>query len=207
MLTIVEGRVLGCLLEKQRTVPDTYPLTLNGLVTACNQGTSRDPVMNLAEGDVQAALDSLKAAGQVRFVLPGQGRSVMRYRQVFDSETGIGAGLGEPAIAVLTVLLLRGPQTAGEIRTRSDRIHAFDSVEEVASVLDDLQTAGHVELLERQPGQKEQRWRQLIAEEAETIDVPVGVVSAPAGSLTERVADLEARVARLEAALADLLSD
>src|SRR6185312_13067535 len=106
MLTIVEGRVIGCLLEKERTVPDQYPLSANALVSACNQSTAREPVMHLDEHEVLAALDSLKAAGLIRFVHPSHGRSVTRYRQVIDERRS----LEPPATAVLALLLLRGPQ-------------------------------------------------------------------------------------------------
>ncbi|MEI8239981.1 MAG: YceH family protein, partial [Actinomycetota bacterium] len=163
MLTVIEGRVLGCLLEKERTVPDQYPLTLNTLVSACNQNSSRDPVMQLAEHEVQSVLDALKPQGLVRFVHPSHGRSVTRYRQVADEVWGL-----DPAAAsVVAVLLLRGPQTAAEVRTRSERLHEFASVDEVEAILSDLAGAGRAQLLERQHGQKEARWQQLLADELE----------------------------------------
>jgi uncharacterized protein YceH (UPF0502 family) len=202
MLTVIEGRVLGCLLEKERTVPDQYPLTLNTLLSACNQSTSREPVMHLDEHEVQAALDSLKPQGLLRFVHPSHGRSVTRYRQVADEAWQ----LEPPAAAVVAVLLLRGPQTAAELRSRSERQHEFTSLEEVDAVLHELAASGVVRLLERQHGQKEARWQQLFAEEIEVAEAPA-VVGALPGSMAERVATLEAKVARLEAALADLLGD
>lgn len=206
MLTVVEARVLGCLMEKERTVPDQYPLTLNALVSACNQSTSREPVMHVEEHEVLAALGELKTAGLIRFVHPSHGRSVTRYRQVADEHWL----LEPPAAAVLAVLLLRGPQTVSELRTRTERQHAFESLGEVDDVLRDLSAAGHVHLLERQPGHKEPRWQQLVAEEAEIAARSAGVASvvraAPADpALVDRVAELETRVARLEAALADML--
>ncbi len=201
MLTIIEGRVLGCLLEKERTTPDQYPLTLNALVLGCNQSTSREPVMHLEEHDVESTLTALKSAGMLRFVHPAHGRSVTRYRQVADESWG----LAPDAAAVIAVLLLRGPQTVAELRTRAERQHRFATPETVEEVLRELATAGHVQLLERHPGQKEARWQQLLAEEAEP---SVAAASSPtAGSVAERVAQLEARVARLESALADLLPD
>jgi uncharacterized protein YceH (UPF0502 family) len=196
MLTIVEGRVIGCLLEKERTVPDQYPLTLNTLVSACNQSSSREPVMQLAEHEVQSTLDGLKPQGLLRFVHPSHGRSVTRFRQVADEAWQ----LDPAASAVVAVLLLRGPQTAAELRTRSERLHEFASVDEVETILRDLAVAGRAQLLERQYGQKEARWQQLLAEEAEHA---AAQPLAPAPN--DRLADLEARVARLEAALADLL--
>jgi uncharacterized protein len=200
MLTIVEGRVIGCLLEKERTVPDQYPLSANALVSACNQSTGREPVMHLDEHEVLAALDSLKAAGLIRFVHPSHGRSVTRYRQVLDERRG----LEPPATAVLAVLLLRGPQTAAELQSRSGRLHEFATAAEVEAVLHALAGDELVRLLDRQPGQSAQRWQQLLAEEAEVVR-GAAAVAAPAGGLAERVAELEDRVARLESALADLL--
>lgn len=209
MLTIVEGRVLGVLMEKERTTPDQYPLTLNALVAGCNQSTSREPVMQLDEHDVEGALASLKAGGLLRFVHPSHGRSVTRFRQVATEAWGLEAD----AAAVVAVLLLRGPQTVAELRSRTERLHAFDSLDEVDSVLRALAATERVQLLERQPGQKEARWQQLLAEEAEVAPTAAAATHAAVGStgtvgsMAERVAHLEARVARLEAALADLLPE
>ena len=205
MLNMIEARVLGSLMEKERTTPDQYPLTLNALVTACNQATSREPVMHVDDHEVEAALGSLKAQGLLRFVHPAHGRSVTRFRQVATEAWG----LGEPAAAVVAVLLLRGPQTVAELRSRTERQHAFGSSDEVEAVLRELAAGERAQLLERQPGQKEARWQQLLAEEAEvTVSaVAQGEPRAAAGSMADRVAQLEARVARLEAALADLLPD
>lgn len=200
MLTQIEGRVLGCLLEKERTTPDQYPLTLNALVSACNQSTSREPVMALDDHEVDAALHSLKAQGLLRFVHPSHGRSVTRYRQVLDEAWG----MANDVLAVVAVLLLRGPQTAGEVRVRSERLHEFATVDEVESVLRGLAEAQQVQLLERLPGQKEARWQQLLAEEP-PVEAPAARAAAPSSALTDRVTELEARVARLESALADLL--
>lgn len=204
MLTIIEGRVLGCLLEKERTVPDQYPLTLNALLAACNQSTSREPVMHLDEPEVDAALVSLKAQGLARLVHPSHGRSVTRYRQVADESWGLDSA----AAAVIAVLILRGPQTVAELRARSERLHGFESPEAVEDVLRQLALADRALLIERQPGQKEARWQQLLAEEAEPTSLQLSAAPAPvAGSMADRVARLEARLERLEAALADLLPD
>jgi uncharacterized protein YceH (UPF0502 family) len=205
MLTAIEGRVLGCLLEKERTTPDQYPLTLNSLVSACNQSTSREPVMRLDEHEVEAALTSLKAQGLLRFVHPAHGRSVTRYRQVADESWSL-----EPAAAsVVAVLLLRGPQTAAELRSRTERLHEFETLDDVEAVLRELAADGRAQLLERQHGQKEARWQQLYADEPEVVWAAVPTVAADAvrGSVAERIAQLEDRVARLESALADLLPD
>lgn len=201
MLTVIEGRVLGSLLEKERTTPDQYPLTLNALVLACNQSTSRDPVMHVAEHEVEATLTGLKSQGILRFVHPSHGRSVTRFRQVADESWNLTA----ESSAVLAVLMLRGPQTAAELRTRTERLHRFDTLEAVEDALRDLARAGRAQLLERQPGHKEARWQQLVAEEE--LVAPSAAGSSSSGpSTSERLAQLEERVARLEAALGDLLS-
>ena len=202
MLTVVEGRVLGCLMEKQRTVPDQYPLSMNALVAACNQSSSREPVMSLDEHEVQAAIDSMKAQGLVRIVHPSHGRSVTRFRQVADEKFE----LDEPASAVISVLLVRGPQTAAELRSRTERLHSFESSGAVDDMLRDLAGRSLVQLLGRQTGQKEQRWQQLVAEEVEAVHTSAAVMpAAVGGSMADRVAQLEERVAKLEAALAELL--
>jgi uncharacterized protein YceH (UPF0502 family) len=205
MLSVIEGRVLGCLLEKERTTPDQYPLTLNALVLACNQSTSRDPVMAVEPADVEAAIASLKAAGLARLVHPSHGRSVTRSRQVADEHFGWSTA----ETAVMAVLLLRGPQTVAELRARTERQHPFSTLDEVDAVLRSLAdrdaAAGEplVVQIERAPGHKEVRWQQLLA--AEAAHTPRTQAVAPSGGLAERVAELEARVARLEAAIADLL--
>ncbi len=202
MLSVIEGRVLGCLIEKERTVPDQYPLTMNALVSACNQSSSRDPIMALDDFEVDASITSMKAQGLLRIVHPSHGRSVTRYRQVAVEKYE----LDDPAAAVVGVLLVRGPQTVAELRTRTERLHTFDSAGEVEACLHHLLDSGLVRLLDRQTGQKEQRWQQLIAEEAEPVAGPSAVVpSAVSGSMADRVAQLEDRVAKLESALADLL--
>lgn len=202
MLTVIEGRVVGCLMEKERTVPDQYPLSMNALVSACNQTSSREPVMTLDEHEVDAAITSMKAQGLVRLVHPAHGRSVTRFRQVLDEKYE----LDRAAAAVIAVLLVRGPQTAAELRSRTERLHAFESVGEVDDCLRDLAGGGLVRLLDRQPGQKEQRWQQLLADEVEAVPAPTAVVpSAVAGSMADRLTQLEERVAKLEAAIADLL--
>jgi hypothetical protein len=214
-LTTVEARVLGCLLEKERTTPEQYPLTLNALVTACNQATSREPVMSLAAQEVERTIDSLKAQKLARLVHPSHGRSVTRFRQVADELYGWTAGQA----AVMALLLLRGPQTVAELRTRSERMHEFGSFEAVEAALAELAARDepHVVRLERQPGQKELRWRQLIAEETEItvarrVEGSGGSSSGGGSALSERVGALEAqnaaleeRVAKLEAALQELL--
>ena len=134
MLTPLEGRILGCLLEKERTTPEQYPLSLNALTLACNQSTARDPVMTIDPSDVQSAIASLKGTSLVRLVHPSHGRSVTRFRQVADEHFGWSMACS----AVMSTLLLRGPQTTSEIRTRSERLYQFSSFEELDTVLAEL---------------------------------------------------------------------
>jgi uncharacterized protein len=204
MLSIVEARVVGCLLEKERTVPDQYPLTMNALISACNQSQSRDPLMHLDDHDIESVITSLKASGLVRMVHPAHGRSVTRYRQIADEKWQLETA----DAALIAVLLLRGPQTAAELRSRTDRQHPFGSLDEVQDALDALEERQLVRLLDRQAGQKEQRWQQLLADEAEPAlngRSIVAVASPAEAGMADRVAQLEARVERLEAALAELL--
>ncbi len=206
MLDIIDGRVLGALIEKQLTTPDIYPLSLNALTMACNQSTARDPVMSLSGGDVEESIARLKEHKLARVVHPSHGRSVTKFRQVSDESLGLEPG----ELAVIGLLLLRGAQTSGELRTRAERLHAFAGVAEVDGVLAGL--AGRpeplAERLERAPGQKEARWRQLLADEASP--ATGAATTAPSrgsalAALEERVDELESRVVRLEAALAELL--
>src|SRR5579875_2465837 len=126
-LDTVEGRVVGSLIEKQLTTPQQYPLTLNGLTLACNQTSNREPVVSYTEAEVQEALDRLREKGLIRKVLPSHGRSVVRFRHVLDERLALDAR----QLALLGGLLLRGPQTVGELRTRTDRMASFASTEEV----------------------------------------------------------------------------
>src|SRR4051812_35051223 len=157
----VEVRVLGSLLEKQRTTPDQYPLSLNALRLACNQATSRDPVLNLDEDEVREAVRSLSNAGWARLA-SGAGSRVAKYRQLFDESLD----LLPSESAVLAVLLLRGPQTVNELRARTERAHAFADNAQVAETLEHLAAAELVRELERAPGQREARWTHLLAAEA-----------------------------------------
>jgi uncharacterized protein YceH (UPF0502 family) len=155
-LDAIEQRVIGSLLEKERTVPDSYPMTLNAVRSACNQTSGRDPVMALGELEVQAGLDRLRGQGLTRVVHPSHGARTPKHRQVLDDVLGL-----EPAErAVLTLLLLRGAQTPGELRSRADRLHDFESLEQVQATLHMLAVRPDplTEELPRQPGQKEARW-------------------------------------------------
>lgn len=197
----VEIRVLGALLEKEQTTPDQYPLTINALVAACSQRSNRDPVMDLTAADVANALDRLH--GEV-MVWPSSSARTERWRHSVDRRWE----LDPAAKAVITVLLLRGPQTPGELRSRTDRMHPFPSTVGVEEALLGL-AAGEDPLvvqLERRPGQKEARWGHLVGgppEESAPSPAAPEAVAARAG-LADRVADLEARVDRLERRLREL---
>lgn len=159
-LNPVEARIIGSLAEKQLTTPQQYPLTLNALILACNQSSNRDPVVAYDETTVEVALSSLKEAGLLRFVHPGKGASATRYRQVLDERLG----LDSRSLSVLAVLMLRGPQTVGELRARTERMVDFDTLEQLDAELSQLAggTDPLVRRLPRRPGQKEERWAQLL---------------------------------------------
>jgi uncharacterized protein len=171
-LNPVQARVIGSLAEKQLTTPQQYPLTLNALVLACNQTSNRDPVVTYDESLIDGALSSLKDAGLLRFVHPGHGRSATRYRQVLDERFG----LDPRGLSLLAVLLLRGPQTVGELRARTDRMADFASLDEVEAELERLAGGPEplVSRLSRRPGQKEERWAHLLAGEPPETDTDSG---------------------------------
>lgn len=167
-------------MEKQLTTPQQYPLTLNALSLACSQATNRDPIMTLDGYQVDRALDELKSLHLVRFVLPSHGKSVTRFRHVLDE----AFGLDSRRAALLAVLLLRGPQTPGELRGRTGRMAEFTSVGEVHAELEVLadQPQPLARLLPRRPGQKEDRWQQLLATEStEESPSAVGAIPEPSG--------------------------
>lgn len=203
-LTDLHQRVLGSLAEKEATVPDTYPMTLRGLQTACNQKNNREPVTDLSEDEIQTALDELKAGHLVRFVHASHGARSTKYRHVLDEQLGLDAA----ELALVTVLLLRGPQTLNELRTRTERAHAFDSNDEVAATLESLAARAEpvVVHLPRQPGQKESRWAHLLGggpDERAGTTSPAPAISGTRAGLEARLAELEERVAALEAALTE----
>ena len=190
----VELRVLGCLLEKQRTTPDQYPLTLNALRLACNQTTNRDPIVDYDEREIHEALQRLARRGWTR-VASGPGSRAAKYRHLFDE----ALGLGGDETALLCVLMLRGPQTPGELKQRTERLHRFGGLAEVLDTLDRLGERDLVERLDRRPGQKEERYRQLLGvDDGQTPPAPAE--DRPTG-LEQRVAALEAEVERLRAAI------
>lgn len=196
-----EARVLGCLVEKQMTTPEYYPMTVNALVSAASQKTNRDPVMTYDEELVERALAQLNDKGLSRFTRT-TGARTLKYVHKADEVLQID----EQQLAVLAVLLLRGPQTPGELRARTDRYVSFSSTGDIEEVLSDLMTRDEplVERLERVPGQKEHRYRTLLTEyDATAAPAHVGPPP-PAGAADElfsRVEELERRVAFLEQSL------
>jgi len=201
----VEQRVIGSLLEKERTVPDTYPMTLNGLRTACNQSSGRDPVLSLTELEVQAAFDRLKATGLARVLHASHGARVPKHRQVLDERLTLDDG----ERAVVTVLLLRGPQTPGELRSRAERLHAFGSLDEVETALASLAARDEplVRELDRRPGQKETRWQHLLGRGQDN-PTPEEPWSTPTeGVLTDGQEARDARVVATYDAVASAYAD
>jgi len=210
-LSLLETRVLGTLVEKQHTVADSYPLTLNSLVSGCNQKSSRMPVMEVTEAEVQVALDSLRSAN---LVIESSGGRVARYSHNFERVLQIPS----QAAALLTVLMLRGPQTAGELRINSERLHKFADISAVEGFLEELagRPAGPLVLqLPRLPGARENRWAHLLsgtpkieasAGEARTPQEPpslgeIAALKAQVARLDSDVAALKALVARMSAEL------
>jgi uncharacterized protein YceH (UPF0502 family) len=191
-LSLLESRVLGVLVEKQHTVPDAYPLTLNALVSGCNQKTSRDPILEASESEVQSALDRLRS---LSMVIETSGGRAMRYAQ------NVGKVLGVPpqSVALLATLFLRGPQTPGELRIHSERLHRFGDILAVEGFLNELaerREGALVRELPRAPGARETRWMHLLCG-----DTAPAAATAPAAPprATDENSGLAARVERLEA--------
>ncbi|UJR54325.1 YceH family protein [Dickeya zeae] len=213
-LTPREARIIGCLLEKQVTTPEQYPMSLNGLTAACNQKTNREPVMDLSESEVQQTLDLLVKRHFLRTV-SGFGNRVMKYEHRFcNSEFG-DLKFSSAEVALVTTLLLRGAQTPGELRTRAARLHEFADMDEVENVLQHLQQredGPFVVRLAREPGKRESRFMHLFSGEvddavssSESDDVSASSASVD-GTLAARVCALENEVAELRAQLAALQS-
>ena len=210
-LSTVEARVLATLMEKARTVPDSYPLTLNSLVTGCNQKSSRDPVMEVGEGEAQEALDSLRL--KTLSVQISSSRST-RYEHNFPR----GIGVPDQSAVLLALLMLRGPPTAGELRINSERWHRFADISSVEAFLDELRERSEekggplVVLLPRAPGAREQRWAHLLCgpvdiaalQSAANASSAGGAASGGTAALQQRVDALEAQLAQLQATVRQL---
>jgi uncharacterized protein len=186
-LDAAEARVLGSLLEKEVATPEYYPLSLNALVNACNQKSNREPVVSYDEDTVEVALEGLRAKG-LALRSTGRDSRVSKHAQRFTEKFNFG----RREAAVLCVLLLRGPQTTGELRGRSERLYTFDDLEAVESTLHRLADIGFVKQLPRQPGTKEPRWAHLMCGDVEVADAPPE--RAPS---VDRIGKLEAELAQL----------
>jgi uncharacterized protein len=207
----IEIRVVGCLIEKQRTTPDAYPLSLNALRLACNQSTNRDPVVDYDEAAVAEALRRLALRGWTRLA-SGAGSRARKYRHLLPEALDL-----DPAeLALLAVLMLRGPQTPGELKQRSERLHGFDDIAAVHAALDRLVDRGQVARQQRRPGQKEERFEQLLGGEGEEASVPAAEAAAteqpgaPVGIEVPTAEELPAddeRLAQLERELKALRSE
>ena len=201
-LSPAELRVLGSLLEKQRTTPDTYPLTLNALRAACNQATNRDPVVQYDDETIRNALHQLGKRRWTRLA-SGHGSRAAKYRHLLEEELRVG----REEQALLAVLMLRGAQTPGELLQRTERLYHFGTTEELHATLERLGERGFVARLSRRPGQREERYAHLLGGEAPEDEVAAGPapVTAPADDRIERLerelADLRAEVAELRAML------
>jgi uncharacterized protein YceH (UPF0502 family) len=193
----VEIRILGSLVEKQRTTPDQYPLSLNGLRLACNQATNREPVVDYDEATIRGGLERLSRRGWVRLA-SGPGSRVAKYRHLLED----ALGRVPSQVALLAVLMLRGPQTPGELKQRVERLYPYGSTEDVEKALEAL--AGHelVAKLPRRPGQSQDRWQQLLGGDGEESPAAVAEAAPAPQGLEERVARLEEQIAELQRALA-----
>ena len=196
-LSPVELRVLGCLIEKQRTTPDVYPLSLNALRSACNQSTNRDPVVDYDEPTIRSALDELGRRGWTRLA-SGPGSRTAKFRHLLPE----ALELSDSELSLLAVLMLRGAQTPGELKQRTERLYRFGSLAEIESTLQELMGRELVARLGRRPGQKEERYAHLLGEDAPEAEPAVAAQPQPA--LEERVARLEEAVRALTERLESL---
>ncbi|MGE8319105.1 MAG: YceH family protein [Comamonas sp.] len=205
-LTAIEARVLATMMEKARTVPDSYPLTLNALVTGCNQKSSRDPVMEVTEGEAVEALDQLR---QRSLAVQISGNRATRWEHNFPR----GVGVPDQSAVLLSLLMLRGPQTAGELRINAERWHRFADISSVEAFLDELRERSEekggplVEQLPRAPGAREQRWAHLLCGPIDVAALQSASTAAPTGqasALQQRVEALETEVAQLRATVQQL---
>lgn len=206
LLSALEARTIGCLLEKQLTTPEQYPMSLNGVVTACNQKSNREPVLSLSDTALQETLDTLVKKHLVTS-LSGFGNRVVKYEHRFcNSEFGqLKLSAGE--LALVTTLLLRGAQTPGELRTRSTRLHEFADMNEVEQALEALalrEDGPFVVRLAREPGKRESRYMHLFSGEVDDVASPSAERSQENDELSERVDELEREMALIKQQLARL---
>lgn len=204
LLSLLETRVLGVLVEKERTVPDSYPLTLNSLVSGCNQKNNRDPLLNVSDEEVQVAIDVLKSRS---LVIESSGSRVMRYAH----NVGRVLRVPEQAVALLASLLLRGPQTTAELRINAERLHKFADISAVEGFLDELTTRGDeaggalVIKLSRLAGAREARWMHLLSGEPEDMTVDVEQISTTGSTVSvSEIATLKAQISRLDQSCTEL---
>ena len=198
-LSDVEVRILGCLMEKEATTPDNYPLSLNALTNACNQLTNREPVMSLSEDQVKWAVNSLRQQSLVRAIQPSDAR-VMKFQHLVTEKLD----LDQPARAVLCVLMLRGPQTLGEIKTRTNRLAEFTSLGDVEAAVSGLIARELTVEMARRPGQKETRYAHLLSGPPSEAPAEVPIDIAAAEPPRDRVAELEASLDEVRRELAAL---
>jgi len=208
-LSLLEARILGVLVEKQHTVPDIYPLSLNALTAGCNQKTSRDPVLHASESEVQAGIDRLRGES---LVVESSGGRVMRYAHNIERVLG----LPSQAVALLAAMMLRGPQTVGELRINCDRLHRFadgSAVEEFLHELQQRSAGALVAMLPRLPGARENRWMHLLSGPPVEVPVEAGATEAPGRSdalqseiaaLKQSVGELRDEIEALKSALSRL---
>ncbi|CZF84230.1 MULTISPECIES: YceH family protein [Grimontia] len=204
-LNTFEARVIGCLLEKEVTTPDLYPLTLNSLTTAANQKSNREPVYTLSEAEVLDTVESLKSKRLISD-LEGFGSRVTKYQHRFCNTEFGSLQFSEQEKGIICVMLLRGPQTPGELRTRTNRLCEFSDMSQVESALSGMIEKGYVAQLPREPGKRESRYVHLFGLEAPTETVAPSFSSKPQeGALADRVEALESEVAELKALVNQLL--
>ena len=202
LLTDVEVRVLGSLIEKEMTTPDYYPLSLNALTNACNQSSNREPVVHYEEATVAGAIESLRKRSLVR-VVQQSGSRVFKYRHLVNETLGLVA----KQAAVLDIMMLRGPQTLGELKTRASRLAAFERLDDVETALEQLISRAPSPLalrLERRPGQKEVRYGHLLAGEPTFDGSDTAEPATPGARGPDRIAVLEGAVEELRTEVADL---
>jgi uncharacterized protein YceH (UPF0502 family) len=211
-LSLLEARILGVLVEKQHTVPDIYPLSLNALTAGCNQKTSRDPVLHASESEVQAGIDRLRGDS---LVVESSGGRVMRYAHNVERVLG----LPSQAVALLATMMLRGPQTIGELRINSDRLHRFADGSAVEGFLNELaeRSAGALAvMLPRLPGARENRWMHLLSGTPADVSADIESMAAPPrddtlraeiSALRQSVSDLRGEIESLKAAISRLNRD